>query len=175
VLEIGNWLMAELEIREGRAEDACARLEPLKDTEGPYLIALLANLAWAQLNIGDPVLAGETVGRALQLADLQHQRLWLPHLLHVQGMILTRQERWDEADRAFEEAISMARSMPYPYVEGLVLHTKGLMFNQQGLDAQAQCALDKALGIFRRLGAHKDIELTESALSGVSRPAESAR
>jgi uncharacterized protein HemY len=44
-------------------------------------------------------------------------KLALVELPRMLGMMLTRQRRWDEAERAFEEAVSVARSVSYPYAE----------------------------------------------------------
>ena len=44
-------------------------------------------------------------------------KLALVELLRMHGMVLARQRRWDEAERAFEEAVSVAGSVPYPYAE----------------------------------------------------------
>jgi tetratricopeptide (TPR) repeat protein len=171
VQEIGNWLLAELEIREGRAEDARSRLAALADNQGPFLCLLLANLAWAQVALGDPHQAEATVNRALETVDEQHQRLWVPDVLRVQGMILAAQERWDEAHRAFEEATSMARTMPYPYVEARALYEQGLVYKQRGVTVSAESCFAGALAIFQRLGALKDVELAARELAALTEPA----
>ena len=36
--------------------------------------------------------------------------------------LLVRQHRWDEAERAFEETLSAARTIRYPYTEVRVLY-----------------------------------------------------
>jgi tetratricopeptide (TPR) repeat protein len=175
ILEIGSWLMAELEIREGRAEDARSRMEPLAEKGSLYQCLHLTNLAWAQLMMGDPNRAAETANQALAIADEKHQRLWMPDALRVQGMILARQELWGEADSAFEEAISMARSGSCPYPEARALYEQGLMHKQRGATRQAEDCLSGALAIFQRLGALKDVEWTERELTVLDRPAEPAR
>jgi tetratricopeptide (TPR) repeat protein len=174
-LGTANWLLAELDIREGRPGAACSRLQPLVGNNGPYLALLLTSLAWSQLAMGDSNSAVETADRALALAGERHQRLWVPHIYCVQGMILTRQKRWEEAQRVFEEAVSMARSMPYPYAEGRALYEQGLMYKERGLNTEAEATLTEALEIFRRLGAQKDAEITELELTSLIRPVEPAR
>ncbi len=66
--------------------------------------------------------------------------------LRVQGMVSVRQERWEAAERAFEEGLSLARSTPFPYAEARMPEQMG--------------RLEEALAIFQRLGAQKDIERT---------------
>jgi tetratricopeptide (TPR) repeat protein len=170
-----NWLLAELELLEGRAEEASIRLQSQVENDGPCLALLLTNLAWAQLALGDPDRAAETANRALAVAEERHQKLYMPEALCVRGMILIQQERWDEAQHALEEAVSMARSMSYPYVEGRALYEQGLMYKQQGVTEQAEARLAEALSIFRRLGAQKDLELAEEELKALGQPAEPVR
>jgi len=45
---------------------------------------------------------------------LKQERLSLVDALQVQGMVLSRQERWDEAERAFREGLELAHPMLYP-------------------------------------------------------------
>jgi hypothetical protein len=40
------------------------------------------------------------------------------------------QGRWAEAERTLEEGVALARSMPYPYAEGRLLHVYGAMHLQ---------------------------------------------
>jgi hypothetical protein len=46
-----------------------------------------------------------------------NSKLGLVELLRRHGMVLARQRRWDEAERASEEAVSVARSVRYSYAE----------------------------------------------------------
>jgi len=163
-LEIANWLLGELEVMGGRAEAARDRLYPLVAAGGPFVVPLLTVLAWTYVALDDLDRAEKAAGQALGMAEERHLRLYVPDVLRVQGMILTRQERWDEAGRAFEEAVSLARSMPYPYVEARALCEHGLMYSQKGEQQQARERLEEGLAIFQRLGARKDVERTEQAL-----------
>ena len=52
---------------------------------------------------------------------MQGHRLALVELVRVRGMVLARRRRWDEAERAFEEAVPIARSLRYPYAEARAL------------------------------------------------------
>jgi tetratricopeptide (TPR) repeat protein len=163
-LEYTHWLLAELKVMEGRTEVARHRLQSLVAEEGPYVVPLLTTLAWASLELDDLDRAEEAARRGLAMAQERHQGLYVPELLRVQGMALTRQERWDEAGRAFEEAVSLARSMQYPYVEARALCEHGLMYSQKGEQVQGRERLEEGLAIFQRLGARKDVERTEQAL-----------
>jgi tetratricopeptide (TPR) repeat protein len=74
------------------------------------------------------------------------QPLYLVEALRVQGMVLARKGQPEEADRAFQEGLELARSLPYPYAEARILEQMG-----RG---------EEALMIFQRLGAAKDVERT---------------
>jgi tetratricopeptide (TPR) repeat protein len=174
-LQIANWLLGELEVMEGRAQAARDRLQALVAEGGPYIVLLLMVLAWAYLTINDLDQAEEAARRALAIAPERHQRLFMPEVLRVQGMILTRQERWDEAKRTFEEAISLAQAMPHPYAEARALHEYGLMHGQKGEPDQMRLQLEQALAIFERLSAKKDVERTERALGALDRSADLTR
>jgi hypothetical protein len=85
--------------------------------------------------------------------------------LWVQAMVAIRQGRWEDAERPLEEGLSLARSMPYPYGEGRLLHAAGEMHVRKGEPEPARQRLEAALAIFRRLGARKDAERVERALA----------
>ena len=135
---------------------------------------LLTVLAWAYLELEELDRAEEAAARGLTIAEERHVRLYMPDVLRVQGMILTRQERWEEAGNAFEEAVSLARSMPYPYAEARALFEHGLMRSQKGEQQPGRERMEEALAIFQRLGARKDVEQAERALAALARSADPA-
>jgi hypothetical protein len=85
--------------------------------------------------------------------------------LRVQALIALRQGEAQEAEHALEEGLALARPMPYPYGEGRLLETYGLLHMQEQQAHLTRERLDEALTIFRRLGARKDIERTEQLLA----------
>ena len=159
------WGLAQKEILEGRAAAAEERLEALidrgavDDHVGPFILPVQA---WAYLEAGDMPVAEETVSRSVQPTT---PRLALVDALRVQGMVLSRQERWEEAERVFAEDIALARSLPFPYAEARGLYEHGMMRIRKGDPEQARQHLEAALTIFRQLGAKKDVERTEQALT----------
>jgi hypothetical protein len=82
-------------------------------------------------------------------------RSWLD-ALRVQAMVATRQHHWSEAEQALEEGLTLARSMPYPYAEGRLLHVYGLMHVHKGEPELARERLEAALAIFRGLAKNQD-------------------
>jgi tetratricopeptide (TPR) repeat protein/transcriptional regulator with XRE-family HTH domain len=161
-------LLAEREILEGHPDAACARLAPLLDAArrevwgSPYA---QATLAWAHLEMGDVAAADELVGQAVRRARVEGYGVALVGAQRVQALVAARQERWEEAERALEEGLALAWSMPYPYAEGRLLHVYGEMHAQKGEPEPARARLEAALAIFRRQGARKDTEQVARALA----------
>jgi tetratricopeptide (TPR) repeat protein len=158
-------LLAEQDILAGHPQSAINRLQPLLDRPGlkeHSVTNLMPTLAWAYLEAGDTTSAEQTASEAIERMVEQENQRHLPHALRVKGMVLSRQERWDEAEQAFSEAVSVARPMPYPYAEARSLYEWGKM------GEQSRQKLEEALAIFQRLGAKKDMERTEQALEGIA-------
>jgi Flp pilus assembly protein TadD len=117
-----------------------------------------AALPYIRAYIRDPdghlIEVGQALGAVYQAADLaaqaitqaraRHNRLSLVDALRVQGLVLIRQERWEEAERSLEEGLDLARSMPYPYAEGRLLHVYGQMHAQKGERGLARERLEAA-------------------------------
>jgi tetratricopeptide (TPR) repeat protein len=146
---------------EGRPEVAIKNLEPLvaQEDANPWL---LQQLAWAYLRVDEEKhiqqaagLAGRAVSWAQKRPGLLADALW------VQGMVLIRQRRNQEAQGVLSEGLERACSMPYPYMEARILEQMGLLEKQRDQPELARARLEEALAIFRRLGAKKDVERLE--------------
>ena len=163
----GQGALAERDLMQERPGAALARLEPLVEGSNPEelgILRLLPYLACAYLEAGNEGRANEIVLAGTEWAKAQGNRLALVELSRVRGMVLARQRRWDEAERAFEEAVSVARSVPYPYAEARSLYEWGSM--RAGRPETERGRLEEAAGIFRRLGARPYLELAQKALAG---------
>jgi tetratricopeptide (TPR) repeat protein len=167
-LQGAHRLLGELEMLEGRPAATSARLEPFEETAPlPDMIGLLATLAWARLETGLVAQAEQTVARALDIARARSHKPLLPEALRIRAMIRDTQRQEEEAEADFARAVSVARTLPYPYGEARALYEWGLMSlrREQPKHTEAGRAhLDEALAIFRRLGATKHAERTEQAL-----------
>jgi tetratricopeptide (TPR) repeat protein/transcriptional regulator with XRE-family HTH domain len=163
----GHGVLAERELLEGKPQAALDRLEPL--VEGSYpeelgVVRLLPYLAWARLELREDDRAEEVALGGIERARAQGHRLALVELLRVLGMVLARRRRWEEAERAFEEAVSVARSVRYPYAEARALYEWGLMYVAKRDPRQGRNRLEEAIEIFRRLGARPYSDLAQKAL-----------
>jgi adenylate cyclase len=140
--------LAELEIRRATPAAAIARLQPRAGKEGGSRIVIETTLAWALLEAGDLTRASELIRETTVRAREQGEVLALIGALRVQGMVLRREGKKDEAVETLEEGLALARSLPFPYEEARILTELG--------DARA------ALSIFRQLGAEQDILAIEA-------------
>jgi tetratricopeptide (TPR) repeat protein len=166
-LRTAQRLLAERDLAEGHPERALARLQPLLDRLGgeePHAFPP-AVLAEACLFAGDLERASELVERRIRGFREQDHKRALALWLRVRGMVLGRQRRWEEADRVFAEAVSLAQAMPYPYAEGRARNERGHVLMERGEVEPAREQLQHALVIFHRLGAKQDIETTKQALN----------
>jgi tetratricopeptide (TPR) repeat protein len=164
-------LLAECDLRAGRAEDARARLVLLRERRDlleyrlpcPSLV-----LAEAHMALGDAGAADQVVARAIAGARDEQARLLLTEALRVQAMVRIKQGRWDEAERALEEGLSLARGTPYPYAEARLLHVSGALHLQKREPEPGRQRLEEALAILRRLGARRDAERVAQAVADLA-------
>jgi uncharacterized protein HemY len=106
---------------------------------------------------------------AVAYARAKSDRLNLVEALRVQALVALRQDHWAEAECTLDEALSLARSMGYPWGEARVLAVCGDLHAGKGDPAAARARLEDALTIFRRLGACKDVERVGQAIVALSR------
>jgi tetratricopeptide (TPR) repeat protein len=175
-LPVAHWILAEMDLLDGRPEDAVARLEPLLARPGlqesvvtglPSTLLLRTTLAWAHLERGAAAEAAAAAALTIVRATALGYRLPLVEAWRVQGMVCTREGRWGEARRAFADGLALARSLPYPYAEARLLHMSGLLHVQTREPAPARAQLEAARALFERLGARRESMLVEQALASL--------
>jgi len=155
--------LAQVDILEGRAEAARARIEPLAARQDAELGMLLPVLAWAYLELDEENLARETADRAVEYTRVQ-EPVKSVEALRVQGMVFDRYGEADKALGAIQEGLKIARSLPYPYAEARLLQEEASHLLRHGDQEGAQKGFRQALGIFRKLGAQGGVEEVEQAL-----------
>ncbi|GAC1513535.1 MAG: hypothetical protein NVS2B16_18640 [Chloroflexota bacterium] len=167
----GRGVQHKLVIRDlmaGHLEAALARLHLLFDEKDLWNDAArnhLAELAEAHLELGNHARAEEIAVEALERYRAERDQFALVEMLRVYAMVLVRQQRWDEAETAWGEAISLAQHMPYPYEQGRLLYERGMAQIQRGNCKRAREQLEEALAIFQRLGARHSVKQSEQALA----------
>ena len=67
-------------------------------------------------------------------------------------MVAIRQEQWAEAERALEESVMLARTLPYPYAEARLLRVCGEMHIAKGEPEPAREPGEGTSGITRCAG-----------------------
>jgi tetratricopeptide (TPR) repeat protein len=167
VLGYAEARLLELDVLLGRPAGVIARLGPEPDVSDMtwwYDVLLLSVLAEAYTETGDVAGAEETAERALTRARLMNNRVDGVEALRIRAKSLSMQKRREEATAALEEALSWARSMPYPYAEGKILREYGMLHVHERERERARERLSAAPEIFRRLGAEKDAEQTRQTL-----------
>jgi len=170
-LRWASGLYAELDLLQGQPEAALARLQPLLDRPGmeEYDVTVaLPVLALAHLRAGDVARAAGIVAQAIRRARPEGARLVLVDALRVQALVALEQGNWQEAHRALDEGVALAREMPYPYAEARLRQVYAEAHARTGHSAAALERLEEALAIFSRLGARKDAEGTERAIARVA-------
>ena len=149
-------LLAQREMQAGHPARAVERLTPLLDRPGLLeddVMEVLPTLAGAYLQLDDVTRCGAVVEQALDRARRTNRRVTLVETLWVQLRLETRREQWLQAGTALEEGLALARRLPYPYAEALLLQAGGLLHAQRGDRALARTRLRTALEVFERLGA----------------------
>jgi Flp pilus assembly protein TadD len=130
---------------------------------------LFAPLAWAYLELDQEDEAEAVLTEGMARAQAQNHRLAQAELLRVQGMLRTRQGRWQEAWEVLEEAIELAQHMPDPHREAQARAVLGTLAARTGKDVEARDQLRESLAIFQRLGAHPYIRRVQRSLVQLGR------
>jgi tetratricopeptide (TPR) repeat protein len=116
------------------------------------------------LNLGQIEKTAEYVERGTELLAPDRNWYGLPAPLHtVKGMLASAQKKWEEAEEAFNQAVTINHQYELAWDEAKALYEWGIMFGQKRDKESAYEKLDKALVLFRSVGAKNDIEKTEAA------------
>lgn len=115
-------LLADVDLSMGRPQAAQARLEPILSSADQHDTAfMLPSLAWAHLQQGRLADAERVATAAAARARAERNRLALVDALRVRAMTAMAQERWDEAHRALDDGLNVARRSQYRPAEERLL------------------------------------------------------
>jgi tetratricopeptide (TPR) repeat protein len=117
-----------------------------------YSKEALSLLAWAYLELGEVGQAQALLAQVLRTARQARMDPTLVQALRVQALVLSKQERWEEAEQALQEALTLCRGMATPYAEAKTLYTAGLVSHQKGELEPARQRFEAALTILEQLG-----------------------
>jgi class 3 adenylate cyclase/tetratricopeptide (TPR) repeat protein len=160
-------LLAARDLEDGRPGGARKQLITMLQDSGmerDQAVPLEQLLAWAYLETGEEAQAADIIRQGLEHAAAETLRLRQADWLRIQAMLLEQQERRPEAQSALDEALSLSRSMPYPYGEARLLYQSGVMRLRRGESDPGREQLAEALAIFQRLGAERDVERARQTL-----------
>jgi adenylate cyclase len=148
--------------RIGKAIETCHR----HGTKGTWDTTFLPLLALVHLDLGEQQKAERIASEAIE-GWCGSVGMFRVQALRSLGIVMTAGLRFDEACDAFEEALELARSMPWPEEEALNMYELGLTFAAKGELELARAHLHKALSIFERLGAKPQLQRTKTALARI--------
>lgn len=160
--------LAEWDLLSGRPEAARGRLAPLLDAPGlmvSYSRESLSLLPWAYMELGEADKAEELLAQVLSTTRQAQMNPALVQALRVQALVLSKQERWEEADHGLEEALTLCRSMATPYAEAKTLYVAGLVSRRRREFEPARQRFEAALAILERLGERLYARYIEQLLS----------
>jgi len=123
---------------------------------------VLPVLAELYLKMGQPDKAADYVDRGFELMKPEQNWYGLPTPMYLaKGMLATARKDWDTATNSFDSAIQINRQYQLPWDEAKTFYERGLMYLARGGKGDREKAhedLDKALAIFQKVGAKKDVE-----------------
>jgi tetratricopeptide (TPR) repeat protein/transcriptional regulator with XRE-family HTH domain len=103
-------ILAHLDVGEGHPEAAVARLDQYREAfRRTGRVAALAQLAEGYLLMGGDARAAEIVDNDFASMSEAGIGIALVFALRVKGIVRSHQGRWEEAQRAFEEAVSLGK------------------------------------------------------------------
>lgn len=125
----------------------------------------LSLLPWAYMELGEADKAEELLAQVLSTTRQAQMNPALVQALRVQALVLSKQERWEEADHGLEEALTLCRSMATPYAEAKTLYVAGLVSRRRREFEPARQRFEAALAILERLGERLYARYIEQLLS----------
>jgi tetratricopeptide (TPR) repeat protein len=125
---------------------------------------VLPMLAELYLKMEQTEKAAQFVERGVEILSPDRNWYGLPAPIYLaKGMIDNTRKKWVEAEESFGKAVAINRQYELPWDEAKTLYEWGIMYGQKRDKESAYEKLDRALGLFQKVGAKKDVEKTEVA------------
>jgi tetratricopeptide (TPR) repeat protein len=159
-------ILAERAILSGRPEEAVELLEQGEEESAwKRDSGFLQTLAWAELARNQPQEARSTADRAVTRARIRNRNPDLVPALTVYAAAVDAAGDAAEADRALDEATTLAHAIPLPFEEARALYEWGRLLVRRGERERGRQRLSEALAIFERLGAAIDAQRAQDELA----------
>ena len=136
--------------------------EKIGDQAGIALAS--TDLAETTIRKGDLFNAEIRCGQALRVAAQIGNKGATSFARRVRGMLHGKQGRWDESAADFEESLRILAHLGFPFDEGRTRYEFGLMWKNKGEGERAKEHLSRAVQIFERIGAAKELEKAQVVL-----------
>src|SRR5579884_1116451 len=160
-------LLGLIETWAGRPDQAIERLQACVAEAGDDVsrqLWLRWSLALARLEVGEGERALEISAAGLRDADALHNGFVVGLTLWAEAVILRRLQRWDECRTLLDRGLPLSRSMPFPWLEGLLLLEQGRLPSSQ---EESREAFSAALAVFTRLGCRTYPDWARAALDAL--------
>jgi uncharacterized protein HemY len=105
------------------------------------------------VELDDEEAAERTLAEGVERAQRRSHGVARVDLLRVEGMLRSRQGRWEEAQRLLAEAIDGAHRMPDPYREAQSCAEMGVLAARRGDETAAREHGASALAMMQGIGA----------------------
>jgi tetratricopeptide (TPR) repeat protein len=154
-------LTAEIAGRTGRLEEMEMALSPYLTDIGrvPFSLAarVLLTVAVYHYRRNEPSEAIRLASQAHAIAGAREDDFTVAEAVQLEGQALWSLEKWEEASRQFEEAISLYAAQLRPYRLGLAYLCMGAVLNRMGRVEDARTALERAIKVL--LKSHDEYNL----------------
>jgi adenylate cyclase len=164
VLPSASAVLVEALRLSGLREGLLERLAPYASTRNLSVTFMLPVMARLYLEAGNMERADAVLTAAAPVTKTL-SRLAHVDILLAQAELFLTQERFDEAEGALNEALSLAWEMEFPYGEAGALSQSASLLARQGNAEQAGIRYQAAIDIFRRLGAVLDVRRLEEEIA----------
>jgi len=142
-----------------------------KDKQFRLTLPVLARL---YLKKGEIEKAKELIEKIHEYETKTKNRLYLLDVELLKAMLFREQKNWERSIQHFEKSLQEAKSLNlqkwYVYQFAELLYEYGLMYlerNQDGDKDKACSLLNRALEIYQKMGARKDVEKVEAKIAFV--------
>lgn len=171
--------LAHLAVTRSNFKDASQYIESalsLADSTGSFESQIEARWTQALISLekNDLLTAIEIAETALERAQAAGLMEKHADCLRVMGVVNTRLDRYDEAERALLSSVDFSEKQNAPYRRGQALLTLGQMYQLRSqLDSSSKrpwrthavSAFSRAAQLFEKLGATHDLDLAQTALN----------